>query len=260
MLTELQEPELSDEAIVRGEAAIQTWVTACNEFDDTKTQADTAQRAFHKAQIHLIESVRDVLHYVPKLVDVMYWDFPMVPVRAIAEGLDVPVTHVSRFVDPRRYADCEDCGNPINVRNRTELAAWRELPPDHATLCPDCKKHRDREYAAEVRQANAEYERNWPMRLELLRTMPYREYLLTPEWEATRKRALKRAEYRCQLCSKAGRLHVHHRTYERRGWENNEDLIVLCPHCHAKFHDKLPQPVDKPVDATVDKPVDEVAV
>jgi len=69
--------------------------------------------------------------------------------------------------------------------------------------------------------------------------MPYYEYLQTDEWKNTRKRALRRAGFKCELCNSDGELHVHHKTYERRGDEDNDDLIVLCKNCHAKFHDKL---------------------
>lgn len=69
------------------------------------------------------------------------------------------------------------------------------------------------------------------------RTMPYRDYLQTPEWQATRGSALRRAGYRCQLCNgRDGPLDVHHRTYARRGNEAAEDVIVLCRTCHALFH------------------------
>lgn len=77
-------------------------------------------------------------------------------------------------------------------------------------------------------------------REEQLKTMPYDEYLQTPEWEDRRKIAIEKAGGRCQLCNRNGKLHVHHRTYENRGSERDGDLIVLCAGCHAKFHDKLP--------------------
>jgi hypothetical protein len=82
-----------------------------------------------------------------------------------------------------------------------------------------------------------------PQRERVLRGMPYKEYLLTPEWQARRTAALERALYRCQVCNR-GRceLHVHHRTYERRGAELPSDLIVLCARHHALFHGKLSPP------------------
>jgi 5-methylcytosine-specific restriction endonuclease McrA len=80
--------------------------------------------------------------------------------------------------------------------------------------------------------------------VEWLRVIPYSEYLETDHWKKQRASALRRADYRCQLCNKSGELHVHHRTYERRGCESPNDLIVLCRPCHEKFHDILPNEPD----------------
>lgn len=70
-----------------------------------------------------------------------------------------------------------------------------------------------------------------------LETMPYRDYLQTEEWQHLRSVALAMADYRCQVCDAANSLHVHHRTYERRGNEDPRDLTVLCAACHKVFHD-----------------------
>lgn len=69
-----------------------------------------------------------------------------------------------------------------------------------------------------------------------LRSMPYKDYLQTPEWRAKRAEMLERAGRRCQICNRGGRLEVHHRTYERRGSELYDDLFVLCAECHDQFH------------------------
>lgn len=67
--------------------------------------------------------------------------------------------------------------------------------------------------------------------------MPYREYLQTEHWQRLRITMLKRSRFHCQLCNAKGKLVVHHRTYERRGEELLQDLIVLCDPCHKKHHD-----------------------
>lgn len=71
---------------------------------------------------------------------------------------------------------------------------------------------------------------------QALAAMPYTEYLESPEWQARRKVMLRQAGYRCQVCNRDRRLHVHHRTYERRGMELPPDLVVLCDECHELFH------------------------
>ena len=87
-------------------------------------------------------------------------------------------------------------------------------------------------------------------RLEELQTMPYRLYLRTPEWRETRLAALIRAGHACHLNrSHTERLEVHHNTYERRGRERPQDLVVLCRECHELFHERLnlpPVPPDDP--------------
>jgi len=72
-------------------------------------------------------------------------------------------------------------------------------------------------------------------RLSELQSMPYTEYLKTPEWAKKRAKALRFAQYRCQLCNSSESLNVHHRTYERRGHELMGDLTVLCNDCHTTF-------------------------
>jgi hypothetical protein len=70
----------------------------------------------------------------------------------------------------------------------------------------------------------------------LLKWLPYDLYLRSPHWKRVRNAALERAHHRCQVCNAAGRLEVHHRTYDRRGQEQLEDVTVLCRNCHETFH------------------------
>lgn len=69
----------------------------------------------------------------------------------------------------------------------------------------------------------------------------YQRYLKTRYWKKFRKKALKQAGYKCQLCASKKNLHVHHNSYDNLFWEENTDVVVLCNKCHAKFHDKLIQ-------------------
>lgn len=75
-------------------------------------------------------------------------------------------------------------------------------------------------------------------RLAELRAMPYRDYLQTREWRLTKAIVRRRFGGRCATCNSAKRLHVHvhHRTYERRGEEDIGDLTLLCGDCHGLFH------------------------
>lgn len=68
-------------------------------------------------------------------------------------------------------------------------------------------------------------------------TMPYPEYLQTPEWAQRRQMALHAAGFRCQLNARHWHdLEAHHRDYARRGAELPKDLTILCAECHEHVH------------------------
>jgi hypothetical protein len=83
--------------------------------------------------------------------------------------------------------------------------------------------------------ATCEHHSPYVRELEL-RSMPYRDYLQTPEWQERRQEQLERDGYRCRLCNSTTGLQVHHRTYENRGAEMPGDLTTVCGDCHWGFH------------------------
>jgi 5-methylcytosine-specific restriction endonuclease McrA len=65
----------------------------------------------------------------------------------------------------------------------------------------------------------------------------YLEYLDSPEWWTIRRRAMRRANWRCEQEKPGeprheGPLELHHRHYRTLGCETLEDVEVLCPACH----------------------------
>jgi hypothetical protein len=66
-----------------------------------------------------------------------------------------------------------------------------------------------------------------------------RDYYKTENWKRLRDEALMRASRQCALCPRREGLQVHHRTYERAGREELDDLIVLCRNCHARHHEMV---------------------
>jgi hypothetical protein len=75
--------------------------------------------------------------------------------------------------------------------------------------------------------------------IHYLKSIPYDEYLETEHWKHFRNEALKWAGHKCQLCSKEDTtLVIHHKTYENRGRETFNDVIVLCEDCHKLVHGK----------------------
>lgn len=169
----------------------------------------------------------------------------------IADAFSVPPhsAHVTQVVGEAIILGvvCKKCSGPIIVSSRTKAKeiinalddersrrSYREWA--HPDVCRECSKVM---HKAEEKLHHEEYEREQRERAErkhLLRTMPYRDFLQTPEWQDTRKGALRHAGYRCQTCANAGKMHVHHRTYVNRGAELPSDLIVLCADCHELFH------------------------
>lgn len=140
-----------------------------------------------------------------------------------------------RFVAPPRSMEvaCVRCG----WKEHTDRASWTNCQQHF--VCQECVEQ-DR-LATELRLSKwRAQEKQKSELLAELQSMPYQDYLKTEHWREFRKYALKRVGYRCQLCNKNGKLHVHHRTYERRGCEEIGDVTVLCENCHGKHHDVLP--------------------
>lgn len=56
--------------------------------------------------------------------------------------------------------------------------------------------------------------------------------------KATRKNVYKRDGYRCALCDDARYIQIHHVVPRGQGGpgENEQNLITLCPKCHALCH------------------------
>ncbi|NIN36610.1 MAG: hypothetical protein GTO60_16565 [Gammaproteobacteria bacterium] len=74
----------------------------------------------------------------------------------------------------------------------------------------------------------------------------YQAYLQSDHWFIMRRKALKKAGFKCEQCG-LGRdalpLHVHHLNYDNLGNEKPEDLQVLCAYCHRFEHEKANDPI-----------------
>ncbi|MZK53315.1 hypothetical protein [Clostridium beijerinckii] len=71
----------------------------------------------------------------------------------------------------------------------------------------------------------------------------YNLYLKTSHWKRVSHKAIKRANYHCQLCGTyKGVFNVHHnRYYDNKGnsilfHEKPSDLICVCNRCHKTIH------------------------
>lgn len=140
-------------------------------------------------------------------------------------------THFYKIAGPASVGvRCIDCG--IDEIASSRQKADELLSHDRSHRCSDCRRtHQDRMWQERWRRQKEKQER-----VEELRWMPYPEYLGTSEWAQRRRDVIRRAGFMCQVCASDGKLHVHHRTYARRGNERAEDMIALCADCHDLFH------------------------
>ena len=65
----------------------------------------------------------------------------------------------------------------------------------------------------------------------------YDQYLRSQQWDLIRRQVRTKYKDTCQECFKAGKVEVHHKTYERIGAEHLDDLVALCRTCHKALHD-----------------------
>lgn len=193
-------------------------------------------------------SVADRFRCVPvnpsELADA-YWTTATKAIDLVkAFGLNIFHSRLNAHVGPARLVgcDCKQCGGPLLVYSRIDagericdiLDGTTEPGAEWASriICRECREKMYRSFIA--RHEAIVLERR--QRERDLRYMPYAEYLRSPEWKARAARARREAGYKCQVCSSGGELHVHHRTYVRRGSESAKDLTVLCASCHELFH------------------------
>jgi len=66
------------------------------------------------------------------------------------------------------------------------------------------------------------------------------KYFNSDAWKTLRRRIRKRDGNQCVLCGTSKKqLAVHHKTYERFGNEDEDDLVTLCKDCHTDVHNTL---------------------
>lgn len=62
------------------------------------------------------------------------------------------------------------------------------------------------------------------------------EYMNSRKWEDLRRKALQRADYKCELCNSPYKA-VHHIRYPKKYRDDHVDnLLAVCAKCHARLH------------------------
>lgn len=174
-----------------------------------------------------------------RVLQYLYWMEPDIKVSWLAEAFNLKTPQVFQYAGKASLPlTCSRCGVEYRVVVNSRQAMRDSQRPawgggNISTMCPDCREAVTNDLRVRAEAARVA----WETRLRQLRTMPYREYLKTPEWQERRAKHLRRASYRCQVCNASRtQLNVHHRTYQQRGNEDFKDLIVLCADCHTLFH------------------------
>ncbi len=172
----------------------------------------------------------------------LYWMVSELPTETITKGFFGTNSGVKKLLGGVTCdIPCDRCETPMVFSSRSHLKESLRLinsnraryAEGYRVLCNPCWEEVQRLRSREWQQVEAKRQ----ARLEELATMPYRQYLQSPEWQERRKQHLKSSGFRCQICNAYGVvLNVHHRTYERRGREYYKDLVTLCQDCHHIFH------------------------
>jgi hypothetical protein len=73
-------------------------------------------------------------------------------------------------------------------------------------------------------------------RTESERSEVWSEYMNSRKWEDLRRKALQRADYKCELCNAPYKA-VHHVRYPKKYRDDHVDnLLAVCERCHARLH------------------------
>ena len=164
----------------------------------------------------------------------LYWEYDEIPAVRLAAAFGLHVLELAENAGPLEHeTNCLFCGGvfELSIPSRTALSELEgETGPSPKWRC--CELCNEKRLAAlrELRLKKGQ-------RLTPKHRKAYWCYLQSPQWQAVRQKALKKAKNRCSLCNGKKRLNVHHRTYERIGQERASDVTVLCASCHERHHD-----------------------
>lgn len=103
---------------------------------------------------------------------------------------------------------------------------WYSIIGNYSSSSPEEKRIKNFEKEQKIESLNNFYDK------ENIKKLKELEY-----WSKVRKIILERDNYTCQICGKKGesKLHIHHILKRLAGGQNFYDnLITVCPSCHAK--------------------------
>ncbi len=124
----------------------------------------------------------------------------------------------------RQCPDCGDTSSPV----KTSVA----LKEADGEPIPDYDENAENNYHRLKQEAFKEAERQ----LQGEVSTEYKEYLQSLEWDAKRRRVLRRAGGLCEGCLERPATQVHHHNYQNLGSEFMWQLSAVCNECHERLH------------------------
>lgn len=211
---------------------------------DKSIEIELLKKQIKQLRDNSLESIVNYLKSLPineltRKCSILYWSTEEMAGK-LREAF-YKITTGPFLIEPKTFiAKCVHCNKEYYI----SFKHWQSKK-DHKKRnpCQQCQKEKEKQEELydkkweEIRQQQNKIEED---SLNNLKNLPYKEYLQTDHWKNTRKKALYKANYRCQLCNDNKNLHVHHRTYENLGQETTQDLTVLCKPCHEKHHGIIP--------------------
>jgi len=200
-----------------------------------------------------LKNLKFELKYIPKIFSeqnltkeerleiakYLYWIDVGIPKEEIAFNLlGINSVEFNKLLNTS-FSDikCKICLEPIIFKSKQSYKDYlKNLKMNYGGICNNCLEIQLKTHHIESEKQRKEYDISYQSNLNKLKSLPYSEYLQTSHWIEIRNKHLKRSNYKCQICNKNNKLNVHHRTYERRGEEDYNDLITLCEDCHNLFH------------------------
>lgn len=202
----------------------------------------TAQLLVEKAKAEIAVKSAELAElfdggYVPtqEEIDYLYWD-AKIPITNSAKNYVSGKTATPKVV----VRECCRCNNvfPFVAKSKTSLA---NLQSEHCCeLCDNCKEEQKIHQIKINAMMQAEYDRKQRMIASSngddLINMPYRLYLKTRYWLDFRKQVKEHYNHTCAKCGSVGNTDAHHVTYDNKGNETFEDIVLLCRSCHDELH------------------------
>jgi hypothetical protein len=169
---------------------------------------------------------------INSLIRYLYW-YTNISIRQIASYVDLNKNTISNRAGDLIFSiSCARCQSIFASKKTSRTDTGKKL-------CSNCESQ-------DILDSHKAFLEDWMDNKWVKHDNPkmdkgtYAAYLHSSHWKKTRGLALQRAGYKCQACSTKNEiLDVHHNNYERLGYEEPSDLLVLCRSCHSKVHEKL---------------------